>query len=153
MSIHYRKATVQDNNELFPLAEKLATSFKPNKEDFSKVFFELLDDPNVDIIVAEKDLGLIGYVLAFHHSTFYANGIVSWVEEIYVLEEYRGKNIGKRMMEKVEEISFKRGSRLVALATRRAHSFYKAIGYDESATYYKKTFTAKSTEQQGEKYL
>ncbi|GIN72619.1 N-acetyltransferase [Bacillus sp. J14TS2] len=140
MNIEYRKATSQDKNELFPLAEKLATSFTPNKRDFSRVFSELLQNPNVDILIAETDLKLIGYVLAFHHPAFFANGTVSWVEELFVLEEYRGKDIGKCMMEKIEELASVRGSKLVALATRRAHNFYNAIGYDESATYFKKTF-------------
>ena len=31
-----------------------------------------------------------------------------------------------------------RGSRLVALATRRAARFYAALGYEESATYFRK---------------
>lgn len=31
-----------------------------------------------------------------------------------------------------------RGSRLVGLATRRAASFYRAIGYEESAAFFRK---------------
>jgi GNAT superfamily N-acetyltransferase len=71
-------------------------------------------------------------------STFYANGVISWVEELFVAEDYRGKKIGKKLMELVEKKACQRDSKLVALATRRAGSFYKAIGYDESAVYFKK---------------
>jgi GNAT superfamily N-acetyltransferase len=63
------------------------------------------------------------------------------VEELFVLNEFRGKKIGKKLMEIIEERALERGSKLVALATRRASDFYKAIGYEESAKYFKKSLT------------
>lgn len=138
MSINYRNAILQDEESVFILAERLATSYKLNKSDFSKTFQEILSNQNADILIVENESGIIGYVLGFHHSTFYANGVVSWVEELFVLEKYRGMKIGKQLMRLFEEKSFERGSKLVALATRRASVFYKAIGYEESAAYFKK---------------
>ena len=41
-------------------------------------------------------------------------------------------------MEHFEDWSRRRGSELIALATRRAAPFYKGIGYKESATYFRK---------------
>ncbi|RCW40326.1 hypothetical protein DFP97_1363 [Paenibacillus prosopidis] len=41
----------------------------------------------------------------------------------------------------IEEKAAERGSKLIALATRRAGDFYKAIGYDESAIYFKKALS------------
>lgn len=141
MTIKYRQAGLIDEEELFILAEMLATSYKLKKEDFSRVYADLLNDANTDIVVAVTESGLIGYVLAFHHPTFYANGLISWVEEIFVKDEYRGKKIGKKLMEIVEGKALERSSKLVALATRRASGFYKNIGYDESAVYFKKALT------------
>jgi GNAT superfamily N-acetyltransferase len=138
--VGYRKAISKDKESLFVLAKCLATSFDVNKEDFLNVFNALIEDQNVDLVVAEKGQELIGYVFVLHHPAFYANGIISWVEELFVLEQYRRKNIGKCLMEEAEKLSKERGSKLVALATRRADQFYKAIGYNESATYYKKHF-------------
>ncbi|QJD88024.1 GNAT family N-acetyltransferase [Cohnella herbarum] len=137
----YRNADLEDEEELFVLAENLATSNKLNKTDFSRIFSELLSNNNVDLVIAETESRLVGYAMSFHHSTFYANGLISWVEELIVLEEYRGKRIGKKLMKIIEEKAYGRGSKLVALATRRASEFYKAIGYDESAIYFKKTLT------------
>lgn len=68
-----------------------------------------------------------------------ANGLVTWVEELYVEEDYRGNKIGKALMQTIEDEGKKRNTRLIALATRRASKFYEAIGYEKSATYYKKT--------------
>lgn len=139
IDIIYRKAKNSDREDLYVMAKKLATSFDVNEPDFSNVFKLLLDDVSVDLIVADKGQNLIGYVFVLHHPAFYANGIITWVEELFVLEEYRGKKIGKRLMAEAEKLSKERGSKLVALATRRADKFYKSIGYDESATYFKKT--------------
>jgi GNAT superfamily N-acetyltransferase len=141
VDINYREAVPQDEDEVFALAASLATSFKLNKRDFYVTFQSLLKDSNADLIVAEQESRIIGYVLAFHHSTFYANGIVSWVEEIFVLEDFRGKNVGKKIMNIIEMNANNRGSKLIALATRRAGEFYKAIGYEESATYFKKNLS------------
>jgi len=136
---HYRRASLQDEDELFALAARLATSFTLRKEDFSHTFRLILKDGQADVFVAEKESKVIGYILAFHHSTFYANGVVSWIEELFVLEEYRRMKIGKKLMDLVEEQAAGRGSKLVALATRRAGEFYKSIGYEESAAYFRKT--------------
>jgi GNAT superfamily N-acetyltransferase len=137
--IKYREAILQDEGKIFDLAKKLATSFVVNEKDFKNVYIQLLEDRDVDIFVAELESRLIGYVLAFHHHTFYANGLISWVEELYVDEEYRENYIGKALMELIEDAAKKRDSKLIALATRRASKFYEAIGYEQSATYYKRT--------------
>jgi GNAT superfamily N-acetyltransferase len=142
MSIHYRKAALLDEKELFTLAASLATSFELNKGDFSRIYLDILYNTNADILIAETESKIIGYILVFHHSTFYANGLISWVEELFVLDEYRGMKIGKKLMEEIEGKAHERGSKLIALATRRASDFYKAIGYNESAIYFKKTLSS-----------
>lgn len=141
MKLNYRNAISNDEEELFELSAKLATSFKLNKPDFKRTFLDVLSNKDADLLVAEIETGIIGYVLAFHHSTFYANGLISWVEELFVLEDHRGKSVGKNLMILIEENAVQRGSKLVALATRRASDFYKAIGYDESAVYLKKSLS------------
>lgn len=138
MTIELRAATLDDYHELFGLASQLATSYAVNHEHFAQAYQAIVVDPNVDLIVAASNSKIIGYVLAFHHLTFYANGMVSWVEEIFVQEAYRRQNIGNQLMQEVETRAHQRGSKLVALATRRAGHFYQAIGYEDSATYYKK---------------
>jgi hypothetical protein len=41
-------------------------------------------------------------------------------------------------MQGIEAWAKQREARLIALATRRAASFYKALGYEESASYFRK---------------
>ncbi len=98
----------------------------------------MLNDENVDLIVAEHESTLIGYILVFHHLTFYANGTVSWVEELFVEEAFRKQGVGKKLMALAEEKATERESKIVALATRRADKFYQSIGYEDSAIYFRK---------------
>ena len=88
--------------------------------------------------VAEYNGEIVGYCLGFDHYTFYANGRVSWIEEIMVIEKLRGMGIGQAMTHAFEQWAASRGAKLVALATRRAAPFYAALGYEESATYFRK---------------
>jgi len=133
-----RNATNKDAEQVFELVKKFATSFKIDREKFFKICLKIINDKNVSFVVAEDDNQIIGYCLAFHHLTFFASGYVSWVEEIMVNEKYRSKGVGKKMMQEIESIAKKMDSKLIALATRRASHFYEKIGYEESATYFRK---------------
>lgn len=133
-----RSVESTDADSVLKLAKSFATSFVVEKESFLTSFNELLSSDNAFLAVAEEETTIVGYVLGFDHCTFYANGRVAWVEEIMVDPNYRRRGIGRLLMQKFEAWSKNRGARLVALATRRATDFYKAIGYQESAIYFRK---------------
>ena len=60
------------------------------------------------------------------------------MEEILVRPEYRGRGAGRALMSAFEQHAADQGCALVALATRRAAAFYRALGYQESASYFRK---------------
>ena len=138
MTMSIRKATEDDADALFGLAAEFATSFIPERAAFEITLADIITSDGTNLSVAEVKGEVIGYCLGFDHYTFYANGRVAWVEEITVKEPMRRRGIGKALMENFEEWSSNRGSKLVALATRRAASFYRGIGYEDSATFFRK---------------
>jgi GNAT superfamily N-acetyltransferase len=133
-----RSAQFADSDALFTLAGAFATSFSVERSSFESSFAALLQSPDALIVVASDSGRVVGYVLGFDHHTFYANGRVSWVEEIMVTDDVRRRGIGRQLMESFEQWAKSRQSKLIALATRRAASFYQSIGYDESATYFRR---------------
>jgi GNAT superfamily N-acetyltransferase len=135
--MHIRLANQDDASALYGLAKDFATSFEVHETAFFPTLARVLADPNAYLAVAE-DEAIIGYILGFDHDTFFANGRVAWVEEITVREEHRRRGIGWRLMQAFEAWAQTRQARLVALATRRAAPFYRAIGYEESAIYFRK---------------
>ena len=133
-----RKAGLDDADALFALVLDFATSFKPEEQPFLFSLGSLLKDDAVHLDVAELRGQVVGYCLGSDHYAFYANGRVSWVEEIMVRTELRRNGIGRALMESFEAWAAKRGLRLIGLATRRAASFYQALGYENSAVFFRK---------------
>lgn len=138
MTTNIRTAQYADAQALFALARPFATSFVVDEQAFHHAFSALLASSEAHLAVAETAQQLVGYVLGFDHYTFFANGRVAWVEEIMVSASLRRQGIGQLLMQEFEAWARARGCKLVALATRRAASFYQAIGYEESAVYFRK---------------
>ncbi len=138
--IMIREATENDEEAVYRLAAQLATSYTVQRAAFGTSFANVLQDDAAVVFIAQCAHTSIGYCLGFSHSAFYANGNVAWLEEIFVEEAFRTQHIGRRLMNAFEEWAKLRNCSLSALATRRAAEFYQAIGYEESAIYFKKPF-------------
>ncbi len=133
-----RRAASSDLGTLFQLTQEFATSFQPQIEAFEQSFEYLIKQDDALLLVVVEADQLLGYLLGFDHHALYANGRVSWVEEIMVRPDRRRCGFGRDLMLHFEQWAAARGSRLVALATRRAAQFYTSIGYHESALYFRK---------------
>jgi GNAT superfamily N-acetyltransferase len=133
-----RRATPADLDQVFALAQDFATSFRPEIGAFAHSFGRLIVQDSALLLVADDSGQLLGYLLGFDHETLFANGRVSWIEEIMVREDRRRFGLGSGLVTQFEQWARSRGSKLVALATRRANPFYRTLGYDESATYFRK---------------
>ena len=138
MEIVIRNIRSDDFEDLFELVERFATSFRPQRSAFDATARALVGQEDTWLAGAEFAGHLVGYCLGFDHLTFYANGRVSWIEEIMVAESYRRHGIGRALMAEFERWARSRGSNLIGLATRRAAPFYDALEYEASATYYRR---------------
>jgi GNAT superfamily N-acetyltransferase len=141
--LRIRPATAADAGAVAGLAEGLAQSFAFSKASFDAHYPALLAAGHARLLVAVTGAGAAGddcagYLLGFEHLTFYANGRVAWVEEVFVRGDLRGRGIGRALMTEFERWARGCGCALVALATRRAAPFYYALGYEDSAAYLRK---------------
>jgi GNAT superfamily N-acetyltransferase len=133
-----RPAGAGDRDDVAGLAAELAYSFPFSSGEFAASYPLLLAEPGARLLLAEKRQEVLGYLLGFRHLTFYANGPVGWVEELVVRPAARGEGAGAALMSAFERWAAGQGCALVALATRRAAPFYRAVGYEESAVYFRK---------------
>jgi GNAT superfamily N-acetyltransferase len=133
-----RRARAGDADDVARLAAGLAMSFEFSAASFREHYPALLAAEDACLLLAVSGGESVGYLLGFRHLTFYANGRVGWVEEIAVRDQDRGRGIGRVLMDAFEQWATACGCALVALATRRAAPFYLALGYEESATYFRK---------------
>jgi len=137
-SIRVRHARASDRDAIFALAKDFATSFTVSRIAFEVNFPRLVGRDDVACLVVEDEGGVHGYCLAFDHPTFYANGRVTHVEEVAVHVDHRGKGLGRMLMAAVEIWALGRSSKVAGVATRRAAAFYRALKYEQSATYFRK---------------
>jgi GNAT superfamily N-acetyltransferase len=120
----------------------MGTTAVVDHDVFAATYAQLLGRDDAIVLVAEESAEnntvIVGYLLGFDHPAFYANGRVSYVEEVAVREDRRGQQIGRRLMDEFEQWAHARSSVLVTVATRRASAFYLALGYEETATLFRK---------------
>jgi GNAT superfamily N-acetyltransferase len=133
-----RAAKSEDEAAVFDLAADMATTFDVRPDNFQTSFHALIKADHAFVLVADVDGQVGGYLLGFRHLAFFANGPIAWVEEIAVRRDLRRQGLGEELMKGFEDKARAAGARLIALATRRASSFYEAIGYEPSATYFRK---------------
>jgi len=140
-----RRAEADDAEAVADLAAGLAQSFPFSRAGFGLSYPALLADDDACLLLAVDGEERLGYLLGFRHLTFYANGPVAWVEEVFVRGQHRGRGVGRALMSAFERWAAARNCALIALATRRAAPFYRALGYEESAVYFRKVLVLRSS--------
>lgn len=141
-----RRAGTGDAGAVADLAGELAQSFTLSRNRFYLNYPALLGADDACLLLAVDGQERLGYLLGFRHLTFYANGPVAWVEEVLVRRHDRGRGVGRALMRAFEHWAARQGCALIALATRRAAPFYRALGYEESAVYFRKLLDNEATE-------
>jgi GNAT superfamily N-acetyltransferase len=122
---------------VWPLVKEFATSSIPERGAYDSAFNELIEEKDTLLLVAESEVaGIVGYTLANHHKTLFANGSVAWVEEVMVIDSARLRGVGRALMSEVEEWAKSVPVSYICLATRRADAFYGRIGYQLSAGFF-----------------
>jgi len=138
-ALEIRPARPSDREALWPLLGALAITFEPDRVAFDAAFDALLAGPDTLVLVAEvPELGVVGYLVAYRQMTLLANGPAVWVGELIVDDRVRRAGVGRTLMARAEDWSRERGAAQVALATSRAGEFYRALGYEDSAAYFRK---------------
>jgi ribosomal protein S18 acetylase RimI-like enzyme len=133
-----RPATEADTEGVRILAQTLTTAFPFDSAAFGDAFLQVLKNPLAILLVAEWDQQVLGYLLGYRHTTFWAGADVWWVEELCVESSHRRCGIGRALMVHFEELAHAKGARLVCLITGKAKEFYQALGYEERAVYLRK---------------
>lgn len=93
--------------------------------------------PKTIVVLAEIDHVQCGMVVAFENfSTFSVRPMIN-IHDVIVLEEYREKGVGKRLMDAIETIARERQCSRITLEVREdnvvAQRLYKKVGFGETA--------------------
>ncbi len=132
MSINIRYAKPSDFPEIYQLICDLEYEVFDITE-FQRIFEENLKNRNIFYNLAEVDGETAGFMSLHIQSLLYHCGEAAEIQEMIVKEKFRGRGIGRMLIEEAKEIAGK--NRCVSLIvashiTRKdAHRFYKRMGF------------------------
>ena len=133
-----RQASIADEKAVFLLASQLSSKFVVNRAAFKAAFQKLVNEGGVYLRVVETSGQVVAYLLGWCRTAFYSNGPVGWVQEVVVLPSFRRRGLGRQLMHDFEKWISEQGGGIVSLAASGSKAFYVALGYAESASYFKK---------------
>lgn len=103
-------------------------------EQFGIVFEEALNSPElITMMMIEEEKEAIGFANLMIIFSVWAHGKALILDDLFVLEEYRGKGLGRKVLEFIEdhakENKYKRLQFQSELSNPNAYKFYISLGY------------------------
>ncbi|MBQ4061547.1 MAG: GNAT family N-acetyltransferase [Christensenellaceae bacterium] len=104
------------------------------EKNIDATFKELMrSDEYAECFIFEKDENAAGFALIAKTFSQEAGGLVCWIEELFIRDEYRGQGIGSEFLTEYEKIMPKGTKRLrleIEPDNELAAKLYKRMGYD-----------------------
>lgn len=133
-----RKFVPEDREDYIRFSTEFYNSSAVDKpvprEHFEQGFDEMMrSDVYVQGYMLVCDGNNVGYCVTMKTYSVEAGGITIWIDELFVLEEYRSKGLGRELFKYIEENGDKKLRRIrleVELDNGRAISLYKKIGFE-----------------------
>jgi GNAT superfamily N-acetyltransferase len=140
--ISIRNVSIADFEQIFELLEQLW----PNKtlyfEGMKDMFSLNLQAPNQHYICAEIPSKIIGFCSLTIKNNLWQQAFLGNIDELVVDENYRGKGVGKALLDKIIEIAKSHGCVRVELDSgfhrEKAHAFYRSLGFESRAYMFSK---------------
>ena len=133
-----RKFVPEDREDYIRFSTEFYNSSAVDKpvprEHFEQGFDEMMrSDVYVQGYMLVCDGNNVGYCVTMKTYSVEAGGITIWIDELFVLEEYRSKGLGRVLFKYIEENGDKKLRRIrleVELENGRAISLYKKMGFE-----------------------
>lgn len=133
-----RKFVPEDREDYIRFSTEFYNSSAMDKpvprEHFEQGFDEMMrSDVYVQGYMLVCDGNNVGYCVTMKTYSVEAGGITIWIDELFVLEEYRSKGLGRELFKYIEENGDKKLRRIrleVELENGRAISLYKKMGFE-----------------------
>ncbi|RLP23771.1 GNAT family N-acetyltransferase [Mesorhizobium sp. YM1C-6-2] len=140
--ISIRFATVEDAEDIFSALVGIAETVKELHKLKSSVDdirrFGFGETPAFEVLIAEIDGRFAGCCLYFPSFSTWIGRPGVYVQDFYVADEFRGKGIGERLLQRLASVTRKRGGCYIRLAVDtqnfRAQAFYARAGIKHSDT-------------------
>lgn len=117
-----------------------------NEDSIQKLIFNVLTDEDSHIgIVALDGEKIVGYMIGFiTNYSFNEDAYYAADEMVYVIPEYRGKLVGKRILKAFQDWAKRKGcleaviGTISEIATERTKKLYSKLGFTEVGSLFRK---------------
>lgn len=133
----------EDYLNYFTTIDPLKRSIHPHgaNEAFTKRMIRETEKKDGVIYIAEENAQIVGFIAGIIQRQTKEDLLETLpstpgrVTELYVKPEYRGKQVGKALMQKIEAFLRKKSCDVVIIEVfqpnKNAHEFYKSLGYSD----------------------
>ena len=97
------------------------------------IFLENLSNPKHIFLLAEINQIPIGFISCHVQNLIHHGGLVGEIQEMFVLEQYRCKQIGKQLLDELKKITKEKNVLQLEVTSsfkrEKAHAFYEREGF------------------------
>ena len=92
----------------------------------------IFEKKKAEVIFATEDGREVGFALFFHHFSTFLGRAGIYLEDLYVIPEYRGKGHGKALLKRLAQVTLERGCGRLDWQcldwNERSIAFYRSLG-------------------------
>ena len=92
----------------------------------------IFEKKKAEVLFATEDGREVGFALFFHHFSTFLGRAGIYLEDLYVIPEYRGKGHGKALLKRLAQITLERGCGRLDWQcldwNERSIAFYRSLG-------------------------
>ena len=133
MEIFIREIEERDYPEVLAIWNNELGNDYLTAENFSSHHARFKGNENYKAFVAELENHIAGFVYIMRYAPWAAAGEQFWIQGIAVKSDMRGKGIGTKLLEHIENYGKEKGVEYITLNTgfkrTAAHAFYERNGY------------------------
>jgi PhnO protein len=134
IGLQIRPMAETDYRDVYRLYRQLfSRTFLSGDSVFSRIFKNFLGSPDREAFVAIVNEHVIGFVTLYYLDVLHHSGLVASIQDLVVTEEFRGRGVGKTMIEFVKSKVTEKQCKGLEVATdlwqSGARSFYRQCGF------------------------
>ncbi len=104
-----------------------------DKLEFEKIFYKNISNSDFYYLVAQINTDKVGLITFHTQKLLHHCGLVGEIQEFYILPEYRGKGIGKRLIEEIFNYAELKNIKSIEVTTNKKRieniNIYENLGF------------------------
>jgi PhnO protein len=131
-NLQIRKIQIQDLDFVYKSICELENE-ELDFELFKEIFNENIANPNNLYLIAENENEVVGFISFHTQNLLHHNGRVGEIQEFFINQKYRGKGIGRQLIEKILQYAEEHKLKSIEVTTnkRRVENvlIYENLGF------------------------